>query len=31
VLAAHCVWVDETDRKILAQRQVGCVHNPRAI
>src|SRR6266478_638904 len=28
VLAAHCVWVDETDRKILAQRQVGCVHNP---
>src|SRR6266446_6590888 len=28
VVAAHCVWVDETDRKILAQRQVGCVHNP---
>ncbi|HTG62541.1 MAG TPA: amidohydrolase, partial [Terriglobia bacterium] len=28
VLAAHCVWVDETDRKILAGRQVGCVHNP---
>jgi 5-methylthioadenosine/S-adenosylhomocysteine deaminase len=28
VLAAHCIWVDETDRKILAQRQVGCVHNP---
>ncbi len=28
VLAAHCVWVDETDRNILAQRQVGCVHNP---
>src|SRR6266851_4182040 len=28
VLAAHCVWVDETDRKILAQRQVGCVYNP---
>lgn len=28
VLAAHCVWVDEADRKILAQRQVGCVHNP---
>src|SRR6266404_767774 len=27
-LAAHCIWVDETDRKILAQRQVGCVHNP---
>jgi 5-methylthioadenosine/S-adenosylhomocysteine deaminase len=28
VLAAHCIFVDETDRKILAQRQVGCVHNP---
>jgi 5-methylthioadenosine/S-adenosylhomocysteine deaminase len=28
VVAAHCVWVDEADRKILAQRQVGCVHNP---
>src|SRR5712664_804197 len=27
-VAAHCVFVDETDRKILAQRQVGCVHNP---
>jgi 5-methylthioadenosine/S-adenosylhomocysteine deaminase len=28
VVAAHCVWVDEADRKILAQHQVGCVHNP---
>jgi len=28
VLAAHCIFVDEADRKILAQRQVGCVHNP---
>ena len=28
VLAAHCIWVDEADRKILAERQVGCVHNP---
>ncbi|MGB7846481.1 MAG: amidohydrolase [Candidatus Acidiferrum sp.] len=28
VLAAHCVWVDYTDMKILAERQVGCVHNP---
>src|SRR5437763_5838979 len=28
VLAAHCIWVDEADRKILAKRQVGCVHNP---
>jgi len=28
VLAAHCIWVDEADRNILAQRRVGCVHNP---
>ena len=28
VVAAHCIWVDDADRKILAQRQVGCVHNP---
>ena len=28
VLAAHCVWVDEADRKILAERKVGCTHNP---
>jgi len=28
VVAAHCIFVDGTDRKILAQRQVGCVHNP---
>ncbi len=28
VVGAHCIWVDETDRKILAQRKVGCVHNP---
>ena len=28
VVAAHCIWVDAADRKILAQRQVGCVHNP---
>src|SRR5438309_1360239 len=28
VLAAHCIIVDDTDRKILAHRQVGCVHNP---
>ncbi len=28
VLAAHCIFVDETDRKVLAQRHVGCVHNP---
>ena len=28
VLAAHCIYVDEADGKILAERQVGCVHNP---
>jgi 5-methylthioadenosine/S-adenosylhomocysteine deaminase len=28
VVAAHCIFVDEKDRKILAERQVGCVHNP---
>jgi 5-methylthioadenosine/S-adenosylhomocysteine deaminase len=28
VVAAHCIFVDETDRKILSQRKVGCVHNP---
>jgi 5-methylthioadenosine/S-adenosylhomocysteine deaminase len=28
VVAAHCIFVDEADRKILAQYGVGCVHNP---
>jgi 5-methylthioadenosine/S-adenosylhomocysteine deaminase len=28
VVAAHCIFVDATDREILAKRQVGCVHNP---
>jgi 5-methylthioadenosine/S-adenosylhomocysteine deaminase len=28
VVAAHCIFVDEKDRKILANHQVGCVHNP---
>src|SRR5712671_690141 len=28
VVAAHCIFVDEADRKTLVQRQVGCVHNP---
>jgi 5-methylthioadenosine/S-adenosylhomocysteine deaminase len=28
VVAAHCIFVDGKDRKILADRQVGCVHNP---
>jgi 5-methylthioadenosine/S-adenosylhomocysteine deaminase len=26
--AAHCIFVDEADRKLLAERGVGCVHNP---
>jgi 5-methylthioadenosine/S-adenosylhomocysteine deaminase len=28
VVSAHCIFVDEADRKTLAQKQVGCVHNP---
>ncbi|HEV2617790.1 MAG TPA: amidohydrolase [Candidatus Acidoferrales bacterium] len=28
VTAAHCVWVDAGDMKLLASRDVGCVHNP---
>src|SRR6266481_3902431 len=28
IVAAHCIFVDQADRKILAQRKVGCVHNP---
>ncbi len=28
VVAAHCIWVDYADMKILADHQVGCVHNP---
>ena len=28
VVAAHCIFVDETDRKLLAEKHVGCVHNP---
>jgi 5-methylthioadenosine/S-adenosylhomocysteine deaminase len=28
VVAAHCIYADEADRKLLAERQVGCVHNP---
>lgn len=28
VIAAHCIFVDETDRMLLAQKNVGCVHNP---
>jgi len=28
VVAAHCIFVDEADRKMLAERGAGCVHNP---
>ncbi len=28
VVSAHCIFVDAADRKTLAQKQVGCVHNP---
>jgi len=28
VTAAHCVWVDDADIRLLAARGVGCVHNP---
>jgi 5-methylthioadenosine/S-adenosylhomocysteine deaminase len=28
IVAAHCIYVDEKDRALLAQKQVGCVHNP---
>src|SRR5437879_1979857 len=28
VVAAHCIYVDEPDRKTLAEKRVGCVHNP---
>ena len=28
VVAAHCIFVDAADRKILAEKQVGCTHNP---
>jgi 5-methylthioadenosine/S-adenosylhomocysteine deaminase len=28
VVSAHCIFVDQTDRKILADKHVGCIHNP---
>jgi len=28
VLAAHCIYVDDADCKLLAEKHVGCVHNP---
>lgn len=29
-LAAHCVWVDRDDRRLLAEHRVGVAHNPVA-
>jgi len=28
VVAAHCIFVDGADRMLLAEKGVGCVHNP---
>jgi 5-methylthioadenosine/S-adenosylhomocysteine deaminase len=28
LVAAHCIFVEPADRQLLAQRKVGCVHNP---
>ena len=28
VVAAHCIFVDDADRKLLAEHGTGCVHNP---
>jgi 5-methylthioadenosine/S-adenosylhomocysteine deaminase len=28
IVAAHCIFVDEADQNLLAERNVGCVHNP---
>ena len=28
IIAAHCVWVNASDSKLLAAHNVGCVHNP---
>jgi 5-methylthioadenosine/S-adenosylhomocysteine deaminase len=28
VIAAHCIFVDAADRKLLAEKGTGCVHNP---
>jgi len=28
VIAAHCIFVDAADRKTLAEKGTGCVHNP---
>lgn len=29
-LAAHCVWMDRNDRRLLAEHRVGVAHNPVA-
>jgi len=28
IVGAHCIFVDAADRKTLAEKHVGCVHNP---
>jgi 5-methylthioadenosine/S-adenosylhomocysteine deaminase len=28
IVAAHCIFVDAADQKLLAEKKVGCVHNP---
>lgn len=28
VIAAHCIFVDAADQKTLAEKHVGCIHNP---
>jgi len=28
VVAAHCIFVDAADQKLLAEKKVGCIHNP---
>ncbi|MEA4892087.1 MAG: amidohydrolase [Peptococcaceae bacterium] len=30
VVAAHCVWLGEDDRRILAEKKVAVVHNPQS-
>jgi len=27
-VAAHCIFVDAADQKLLAEKKVGCIHNP---
>jgi 5-methylthioadenosine/S-adenosylhomocysteine deaminase len=28
VVAAHCIYVDAADQKMLSEKHIGCVHNP---